>query len=114
LEDKFGEKYFDFVFHMASSSSPPFAATYFVFNIIDSFWLKFDGFCGASIRVTMFVSVPPHLGLRRLQLATLGGSPSRTQHCSGARHRALAVVDPVYIDYIHVDHNCVYFVYKAK
>jgi hypothetical protein len=42
------------------------------------------------------------------------GSQSRTQHRSGARHRAPAVIDPVRIDYIHIDHNCVYSIYKAK
>jgi hypothetical protein len=64
-------------------------------------------------------STPPRLCVRKLTLkirdfVDISNTLRRSQQYSGARHRALAVVDLVCIDYIHVDHNCVCFVYKAK
>jgi hypothetical protein len=106
--------------------------------------LNSTDFAAPSPAQTTSASTPLHPGLCQLRLATPGGSSSRTQYRSGAQHRLASVCGTstrpphglyrrihrfaslggspsrtcrrrsVCIDYIHVDHNCIYFVYKAK
>jgi hypothetical protein len=85
---------------------------YFIFMSIDFFWFKFDELCGAFVHADYFCvdysridsATPWFVSTEACHARGLAVTHLRTQHRSGARHRALSGIDSVCIDLDRADH----------